>query len=602
MKLLKSMFSLLTMSIMFCNVAINGYAEFVNSSDVDVSYKISERLLEEFGIENNDTQADYSLRNEKIPVLVWFTEDIDYDVVNAKAVASITNDKNITVNDILTGKAKLSDDDVQEFVESERKIAKKMYQELNNQFVKKHLENADIVYISNYSPVIVAELNYNDVIELAELSATEKFAYYSDTDENLMDVSTEVIRSQTVTSNYGHTGAGIKIGQYEAGVPDVSNVQLAPISSRIHINPQCANDVDGHSTIVADIMVGQSVSVFSTHGVAYGADLYCASDAMSRFAAIEWLIDQNVNVINISSTFGTDSYNTYGAFAQWLDHIALNHYVNVVKSAGNSSGTGVSSGGMAYNIVTVGNIDDNGTPVLNDDQLNSSSSYSTNTLYACKPDICAPGTSISTSEYVPGTTGTSMSAPMVTGTIALMCNEAYMLRVNVSATKSMLLASVSNSSPYRFCPSSWSSFPTTNCYTQFGAGLLDSYRAVQLADDFDCYLSYFDPNMSFRTYNIPVTSTSSAIRVSVAYNKDNSITTNSHTSGSINTAVVLPNLKLEIISPSNQVVATCYRLNSNVQIVEFTPTQTGIYTAKVSSTVPVTDGVEYITVSWKELN
>ena len=42
--------------------------------------------------------------------------------------------------------------------------------------------------------------------------------------------------------------------------------------------------------------------------------------------------------------------------------------------------------------------------------------------------------------------------------------------------------------------------------------------------------------------------------------------------------------------------------NYNGSLCVNTPTQTGIYTAKVSSTVPVTDGVEYITVSWKELN
>lgn len=105
------------------------------------------------------------------------------------------------------------------------------------------------------------------------------------------------------------------------------------------------------------------------------------------------MISQGVNVITASRSIGGDGLNTYGSMSQWLDHIAYNHDIHFVKSAGNEGTDGVTSWGMAYNILTVGNIDDRRTTSYSDDIIRDSSSrYSGNGL-AFKPDICAPGSS-----------------------------------------------------------------------------------------------------------------------------------------------------------------------------------------------------------------
>ena len=110
--------------------------------------------------------------------------------------------------------------------------------------------------------------------------------------------------------------------------------------------------------------------------------------------------------------------------------------VAVIKSAGNEGNAGLKEKKLtvpadAYNIIVVGNVDDGSTVDRGDDVINPSSSAGPTYDGRDKPDVCAPGTQISTTltngNYghnlaIGGRaiTGTSFAAPHVAGAVALL--------------------------------------------------------------------------------------------------------------------------------------------------------------------------------------
>src|SRR5262249_6371907 len=126
-----------------------------------------------------------------------------------------------------------------------------------------------------------------------------------------------------------------------------------------------------------------------------------------------------------------------------------NRFRTVVVAAGNEGGgTGeVLSPAMAYSVISVGNFDDRNTVAWTDDVMNSSSSYvdpiSTHGDRE-KPELAAPGTNINattpTSPWIGGIgTGTSFSAPMVTGVVGLMLQRQNWLRDWPETVKAVLM-------------------------------------------------------------------------------------------------------------------------------------------------------------------
>ena len=101
---------------------------------------------------------------------------------------------------------------------------------------------------------------------------------------------------------------------------------------------------------------------------------------------------------------------------------------------------------MAYNAISVGSFNDNNTVDRTGDWISSFSSYVNLSGYAEKPDIIAPGENIGISNlayyWIDGdgyvedvTSGTSFSAPQVTGTLAQLMYVSNNLKVRPSLSK-----------------------------------------------------------------------------------------------------------------------------------------------------------------------
>ncbi len=611
-RLLSSLLSCIAASAICFTSSVSAYSNELGEIH-DAGGKITSLLLEKYGVSNSaniQSQSSFYNADTELPVLIWSSNDVDYAVIERESLLASTystletTEDGIWLNNDHNDYVHYADtsaeiERIQASIESERMLAQELYTDINMTFVDKYLSPEDVIYISQYSPVILANLTYKEVEDLAKSSDTALFDYYDSACEAEMNVSIPVIRANEVQSyfgTYGFTGSGIKIGQAEPSVPDVTSAQLSSISSRIYRNSTAY--IDDHATMVASIMVGQATSTLPA-GVAPGATLYSASTqaAGGWMQAIEWLLSQGVNVINASMAFGSDGYNTYGTTAQWVDHIAISHSVHFVKSAGNSGSSGITSGGMSYNGFAIGNIDDRNTTALSDDILRSTSSYSTSssTTAAFKPDLCAPGTNITTS--VGSFSGTSCAAPHVAATIALLCQEKPQLMTLQDAVKAILTASVNSNSPHKYCPSSRVTNPTSNCYTQFGAGLLDTYRATWVTMNTRYAESNLSSSQTSKTFYMNVTSSDTLMRVSLAYLKYNSITSSSHTSNP-SVQYTMPNLNLYIYDPNGNLVSSSTTTN-NVEIAEFVPKTYGTYSIKVEKTSsPSTSATTYFGLSW----
>lgn len=598
----------------------------------DISEKFSDYLLEKYEVTRSEIAAGRNSLpdTDKIPVLVWCRDDIDHDEAVREALPVLVNDlketaglRNLavtsetTLNDVMSLGAEPTAEAIQEYIETERDVSCRMYSELNGEFAKKYMSDMEVTYISKYSPVVVANLSLNETVELAEKDVTVEFAYYGARPGRLeaLDVSTVVTGGQLVHNSLGYTGEGVKIGELDGDVPDiVYKAQLTPVFNNVHINLDGFHQAGNHGTGVACILIGQQTNNY-TAGMAPDAELYATS--IFKYNAYtdeydphyleqtEWLLSNGANVINVSYVFGEDGDCTYGSYAKWLDHIAVNHYVTLVQSSGNfqssvSDGANkVISGAMAYNIITVGNIDDKNTVNLSDDELCSSSAYSASNTLAYKPDICAPGTGIVNEAYPNGMTGTSASAPHVTGTVALMFEAKPTLKLYPEVVKAILTAAVNPDSDHRYWVSDWTSNTAVDSYAKYGAGLLDAYHATQAAYNVNYEYGVLSSTNNQVTYNLNVPSTGLTVRVSLAFHKYNAIN-NSHTSLSNVVEHDLQDLDLRIIAPDNTVIRTSLSSNNSVENIEFGAMQTGNYTIVVNK-VPnsYTGNVEY-GLAWME--
>jgi serine protease AprX len=263
------------------------------------------------------------------------------------------------------------------------------------------------------------------------------------------------------------TGNGLGVAVVDTGVagdqPDFrtsSNDGRSRVIGSAVVNPDATNAGDGygHGTHVAGIIAGDSNNRpygdplrGRCRGVAPDANLVSikASDDAGNSTVLDVIYgiqfavdhkdDYNIRVLNLSlESTVSESYKTdpldAAVESAWLKGLV------VVAAAGNR-GTGTDAvrnapGNDPY-VITVGAVDDQGTQTISDDKLATWSSRGTTQDGVAKPDVYAPGAGI-VSNLAPASAftamcptcivdgqyiragGTSMAAPVVAGTVALL--------------------------------------------------------------------------------------------------------------------------------------------------------------------------------------
>ena len=321
----------------------------------------------------------------------------------------------------------------------------------------------------------------------------------------------------------GYTGAGIGIAVIDSGVSawhdDLTSTSstLYPYGNqRVKMFVDFVNgrtlpyDDNGHGTHVSGIIGGNGYdSNGEKSGIAPKASIVSLKvlDAQGKgtissiIAALNWVAQNgaayNIRVVNMS--VGAGVYESY-----WTDPLTLaakavtDKGITVVAAAGNLGKNGlghlqyggITSPGNAPWVLTVGASSTMGTFTRSDDQMAGySSSGPTRLDFGAKPDLVAPGTG-TVSLAVPGSTfystkasfllngrlllgskpylalsGTSMAAPVVSGTVALM------LQANPNLTPNLIKAILQYTAQ---------EYPGYSALRQ-GAGFLNTLGAVRLA-------------------------------------------------------------------------------------------------------------------------
>jgi serine protease AprX len=330
------------------------------------------------------------------------------------------------------------------------------------------------------------------------------------------------VGARDVVAKYGYTGAGIGIAVIDSGITSWHD-DLVNYTSKTfpYGNQRVAKFVDfvngrtlpyddnGHGTHVSGIIggVGYDSKYYEKAGIAPLASLVSLKvldqngqgSVSNLIAALNWVAlnykTYNIRVVNMS--VGAAVRESY-----WTDPLTLaaravtDKGITVVTAAGNigknRSGQlqygGITAPGNAPWVLTVGASSTMGTTNREDDTMGDySSSGPTAFDFAAKPDLVAPGTGTvslaavgslfyaTKAQYlVKGNnglpayltlTGTSMAAPVVSGTVALM------LQANPNLTPNLIKAILQYTAQ---------EYPGYNALRQ-GAGFLNTLGAVDLA-------------------------------------------------------------------------------------------------------------------------
>lgn len=245
----------------------------------------------------------------------------------------------------------------------------------------------------------------------------------------------------------GFTGQGQTVAVIDSGIFPHADLRDQVVGwVDLHSGKAKMSDVRGHGTHVAGIVAGNGKkSEGKVQGVAPDAKLVGVRiETMEEaIAGVDWVVahkdEFHIGVINISLGETPTLPASQDPWCQAVQR-AVEAGLTVVVAAGNEGKQGpqsISTPGIAPNAITVGGVDDHGTPDPSDDTLYRRSSQGPTAFdHLVKPDVMAPAVSIYStrspgsqmddpafphhgSDYV-AMMGTSMATPAVAGLVALL--------------------------------------------------------------------------------------------------------------------------------------------------------------------------------------
>ena len=573
--------------------SVGGYSasgdEIISEEEMIVSGSaISEELRE---------AMEAGTETDTYRVMVW-TDDIDYDAVEqmaetatgtswaeiesveddiyAEAVTEAVNqqvksrslslipEESLTADReevfaIVDERMDVVQDEVNALVMAERTAAKSLYAVNNQKLAENTVIANDVEFVSRYSPMVIAELTKNQIEELAEdeivtgiYLVPEEEAVCEEYEEvNQETYATTAVNSYngyleyisaSVAHGMGYTGEGVKVGLldfkkvYSTDHSELGSSNITPLGVDKVV------DKNWHGILMARVICG-------SNGVAPDCELYSIY-LNNVYSDVETLLDNGVSVINMSFQ-GQRETSYYTAYEMWIDHIAASHTVVAVCAAGNYgqyASYNVTQPGLAYNTITVANVD------CVNDIIYTTSCYINNSTGAQKPDVASAGANV-----LGELGGTSAATATVTGMIAIMLEAKPSLIGKPHIIKAIVIASADHIAG----SDTWSS----SYNNKQGAGVVNVRRALSIISRGQYWGNYISSNGT-TTYTksvVPGESKTSFVFVGTKMN----VGTVNHGSSEYSNQD-MPDLLMVITTTGGSGLGGCNMPNSSVEVVRTT--------------------------------
>lgn len=317
------------------------------------------------------------------------------------------------------------------------------------------LEKEDIrpMYVCGTAPLVFVEANASGIKSIEKIKDVE-FIYLARVGRDLLNTAVPTVAgSAWPTTRF--EGNGVRIAIVEDDGVDFSNPFLAAADGG-SFQPDTTNL--GHPTQTAGVAASRH-AVY--RGVAPQATLVSGDggtyEANNIIAATDWAVGTgDADVVNCSFGFQVGDAR-HDLMARYYDHIVWNEWRIVTPAAGNSDGP-VLAPGVAFNVLSVGGINDADTPWHTDDGMYANTSWEDPPSPHSdreKPEVCAVATGILTTEDADyqgdngqwitlqggGHVGTSYASPAVAGAIARLIDRKSYLFTWPEESKAIIMAS-----------------------------------------------------------------------------------------------------------------------------------------------------------------
>ena len=439
------------LALLLCGLPVSIYASNETAQAAALpEQKISDTLYAEFA--RLEAQGK-NMANEKIPVWIWYKDinqtqvdnivktrtgltaenaAVDYAMPSPALLNSLQNEEpgsQAQMQAYLAATAQARALEAQRadtLIMTRREVAREQYNVKSAEIIEEvNLDADDIIFKSQYAPVVIAEMTKSEIAAIAKNNYIEKIEIYEEpvietADEFSESPFKETLKIPDIRDTMGLYGENVKVGIADDGRVEGTHSEFENSNITYLGNEQTGS----HATLMARIICGEN-------GIAPDANCYSTNYGLET---IEELLSYGVQLINISIIY-TYIYGSYSQYDAWFDHLVSQHSVTIVCAVGNDATTNsyVASPALANNVISVGAYDDNGTPQnYSDDILNATSRYDQGTGVS-KPDLV----SLRTISYG----GTSAATAVTTGIIALMLELKPSLAYQPQAIKAILLAS-----------------------------------------------------------------------------------------------------------------------------------------------------------------
>jgi hypothetical protein len=421
---------------------------------------------------------------------------------------------------------------------------------------------AQPTYASPIAPLVYVELPQAGILEIVLKDYVETI-YGPNVGKDDLKVAKPTQKALIVDNWFGFDGTGADVAHVEDSRVDWPHTYLNTGTTRVAGD----GNVDSHATACTGMVASQHGT---DQGIAQGANMFSANgtsyDDDDMAAAMDWaVITQDVDVMNNSYSLEDTASADLNDHDRHLDWLARFHACTIVKSAGNDGASTthwISSPGKGYNVITVGAFDDQGTISWSDDSMAGYSSFNNPSTNCEKPELAASGSHITSTlmnnAMGDAGSGTSFSAPMVSGAAALLMDRNSTLEGWPEAVKAILMATALHNIE-----------GSSRLSSQDGAGGVDMRAAFRVVDEgWWVARSVYESDLPLQ-YSIYAFE-GQTIRAVIAWD--------SNPGSGYTTDPLEADIDLRLKNPAGTQVAWSSSAYNSFEIIEYTATETGYYT------------------------